>query len=49
MSEEEIRSKSQCCSVIILGGIGFSGLNENSMPQIFDMGKVLMNYQEKQL
>lgn len=28
MSEEEIRSKSQCCSVIILGGIGFSGLNE---------------------
>lgn len=28
MSEEEIRSKAQCCSVIILGGIGFSGLNE---------------------
>ena len=28
MSEEEIRSKSQCCSVIILRGIGFSGLNE---------------------
>ena len=28
MSEEEIRSKSQCCSVIIFGGIRLSGLNE---------------------
>lgn len=28
MSEEEIRNKAQCSSTIILGGIGFSGLNK---------------------
>lgn len=47
-SKEELRNKAQCSSVIILGGIGFSGLNKNLMHQIYDMEKVLMNYQEKQ-
>ena len=28
MSEEELRNKALCCSIIILGGIGFSGLNK---------------------
>lgn len=29
MTEKELRNETQCCSIIILGGIGFSGLNEN--------------------
>ncbi len=47
-SKEELRNKAQCSSVIILGGIGFSGLNKKFNASNIRYGKVLMNYQEKQ-